>query len=246
MIPIYLETDNPNCLSYVFSIKDNNGKDVKFSKLYTYYKRGNSTSEHLDFSIDSIPTGCVCLGYTDYSGKATIDVYEYDDDGNENIVSTKQITIKDYNAEEQAWINSVINEVTDSSMTNSEKMFAICRYILSNDGLAFKYTKYDKTSSSGYLKILADEGKPYWISKRANSNVSPSYLVKFGTALGYPLHNCYGDYEEGSAMWEKYHYYVYSETDNLYFEACPEEFTGATDVSTIEQIDLSTYQFWGE
>lgn len=245
LIPVYLETDNPNYLSYDFSIKDNNGKDVKFSTVYTYYKRGNNTSKHLDFSIDSIPTGCVYLGYTDYSGKATIDVYEYDNDGNENIVSTKQITIKDYNAEEQAWIQSVINNATDSSMTNSDKMFAICKYL--GEDLNLQYTKVDKDNpDNGYLSILADEGKPYWVTRRANSYISPTFLVKFGTALGYPLHNCYYDYEEGSDMWRAFHTYAYSEADDLYFSACPGISSGYTDLTTIEQINLKNYQFWGE
>ena len=245
LIPVYLETDNPNYLSYDFSIKDNNGKDVKFSTVYTYYKRGNNTSKHLDFSIDSIPTGCVYLGYTNYSGKATIDVYEYDNDGNENIVSTKQITIKDYNAEEQAWIQSVINNATDSSMTNSDKMFAICKYL--GEDLNLQYTKVDKDNpDNGYLSILADEGKPYWITRRANSYISPTFLVKFGAALGYPLHNCYYDYEEGSDMWRAFHTYAYSEADDLYFRACPGISSGYTDLTTIEQINLKNYQFWGE
>jgi len=246
--PVYIETNNSNGIDYpqgyTYTIKNPSGKIIDFFPLYHYYT-GGDRSRHIDFNISSIPTGAVFLFCTSYSGPATVEVYEYDDNMQKTLVASKQVTIRDYNAEEQAWVQSVINEATDSSMTNSEKMFAICKYI--SEDLGFRYTKVDKNNpTKGYLSILADEGKPYWVTKRANSYVSPTFLEEFGKALGYPLHNCYNDYEEGSAEWEHIHYYVYSEADGLYFEACPATSTGYTDVSSIEQIDLSTYQFWGE
>lgn len=248
LIPVYIETNNNNGMDYpqgyTYDIKNANGNKLDFSTLYDYNTDGDK-SRHIDFKISSIPTGTVFLFYTSYTGKATIEIYEYDNNMKRTLVTSKQITIKNYDEEEQKWVQSVINKATDSSMTNSEKMFAICRYI--SEDLDFKYTKVDKNNpNNGYLKILADEGKPYWIAKRANSYISPTFLEEFGKTLGYPLHNCYYDYEEGSAEWKHFHYYVYSEADDLYFEACPATSTGYTDVSAIEQINLSTYQFWGE
>ena len=245
LIPVYIETNNPDSWSYNYTIEDVNGNTIDFASLYTYYNETGGKSKHIDFDEKTIPTGFVDLMYTSYSGKATFKITERDNSGKRNVVATRQITIKDYNAEEQAWIQSVINNATDSSMTNSDKMFAICKYLA--EDLNLQYTKVDKDNpDNGYLSILADEGKPYWVTRRANSYISPTFLVKFGAALGYPLHNCYYDYEEGSDMWRAFHTYAYSEADDLYFSACPGISSGYTDLTTIEQINLKNYQFWGE
>lgn len=71
-------------------------------------------------------------------------------------------------------------------------------------------------------------------------------LTKFGTLLGYSLHNCYADYATGTPEWTNFHMCAYSSADNAYFQCCPDLETGTIDPSTITMFDPSTYQFWGE
>ena len=110
----------------------------------------------------------------------------------------------------------------------------------------FDYTLNDGEYNSAYIYLLKDEGIPYWEYKHTNSVLSPAMLVKFGTLLGYPLHNCYPDYMPGTDEWLMYHACAYSEADNEYYVACPDEGTGYINPNNIQTFNPSTYQYWGE
>ena len=139
-------------------------------------------------------------------------------------------------------------------MTNAEKMQAICDYILfdqNSDVFSWNFRYYKipvgslPGSGGGYIFLIADAGIPFWKTKRLNSSDSPALLTEFGEDLGYPLHNCYADYEVGTDKWKEYHMCVYSKEDDMYFKACPSMETGYYD-EPIVMFDPNTYNFWGE
>ncbi|MBR1985964.1 MAG: hypothetical protein IKA24_03650 [Mogibacterium sp.] len=246
----YLETNNTNDFGYLIYILDSNGKKCNLG--------GGTVSgdryEDLDVSklngeLYSCQPAC--------TGSCTIIISEYSLDTNsERIVKEIPVYLRDWNAEEKAWRQSIIKEVEAAkpSMTNAEKMQAICDYILYGNttgeyGRNFSYYKVPVGSlpgdGKGYIFLISDEGVPFWKTKRLNSYTSPAILVEFGKDLDYPLHNCYGDYETGTPEWYDIHMKVYSEADDKYFEACPSMHTGYYD-EPIVMFDPATYHFWGE
>ena len=243
---VYIETNNPSIYNYELGILNSSNQEKKLNIYKTYYKGSSTTTtNYQDLSLP-LSSGYLAICKPECSGNCTFVVYEYDDNGR-HIAATKVANVKDYTNEETAWIQSVVSNVTNSSMSNSAKMNAICEYIDSN----FNYTKVPIGSSpnttvgegSTYIELLSDVGVPYWVEKRLNSSTSPELLVKFGQIIGYNLHNCYGDYEVGSDLWLEYHYKVYSEADDLYFDACPYYGKGAIDPSSIVMFNPNTYNF---
>ena len=246
IMAVYVETNNPSVQNYELGILDSNNQTKKLNVSKAYYKGSNATTTYEDLELP-INSGYLAICRPECTGNCTLFITEYNDDG-ESIAASKKIYIKDYYTEEAAWRQSVINQVTDSSMTNKEKMNAICQYLLNN----FKYTKIpdgtipNVSPECHYIILLADAGTPYWIEKRLNSYTSPALLVKFGQDIGYSLHNCYNDYTEGSVEWKNWHMKAYSEADDEYYSACPQYTTGYIDTSRIVMFDPDTYKFWGE
>ncbi len=251
---IYLKTTNPNYYDWEIYLENESGKSCKLNQYERIHTKSNN---YIDLDLTPYNTGNVknyiIRVLPEYVGNCTFTIYEskYDSNGDfnhEDIVYTKEAYIKDYYAEENKWINQVINEVTDSSMSNDQKMKEICNYILDN----FNYTKVPIGASAGgecdYIELIADKGIPYWIEKRLNSYTSPALLVKFGEKLGYPLHNCYNDYTEGTSEWSTWHMYTYytdpDTSEKLYYEACPVYGKGAIDVNSIEMFNPNTFPFW--
>ena len=246
IMAVYVETNNPNVYNYELGILDSNNKVKKLNISKVYYKGSSATTTYEDLELP-FTKGYLAICRPECTGNCKIIINEYNDEGR-SIVATKSVYIKNYYAEESAWRQSVINQVTNSSMSKEEKMNAICNYLLNN----FNYTKIPNgtipnvSPECHYITLLADAGTPYWIEKRLNSYTSPELLVKFGQDIGYSLHNCYNDYPEGSAEWKIWHMKVYSEVDDKYYSACPNYTTGYIDTSSIVIFNPNTYQFWGE
>ena len=236
---IYLETDNPNRFDYSLGIL-NSSNQVKNLNISRGFYGGSSQNTYDDLDLSQM-SGYICICSPECIGNCTLVIYEWDSTTyTDVVVKTKSVFLRDYSAEQTAWMQSVINEVTDSTMTNKQKMNAICDYYYDN----FKYSRYN--GQNDYITLITDVGIPYWIQKRTNSAESPAELVEFGTLLGYPLQNMYDVYERGTPEWRQYHMCAYSAEDNEYYEACPSTTTGYMDPNTIKVFDPDTYQFWGE
>ena len=236
---IYLETNNPNRFDYSLGVLNSNNQAKKLNIKRGFYG-GSSQTTYDDLDLSSM-TGYICICSPECTGDCKFVVYEYDyDTYTDVIVKTKSVNIKNYYAEQINWMQSVINSVTDSSMTNKQKMNAICSYYYNN----FSYSLND--GNGQYITLLSDVGKPYWKTKRTNSAESPAELVEFGTLLNYSLQNMYDVYEVGTPEWNRFHMCAYSAEDNEYYEACPSTSTGYMNPNSIVMFNPSTYQFWGE
>lgn len=152
------------------------------------------------------------------------------------------IDVKNYAKEKKEWMQSVINQVTTSSMTKKEKMRAIEAYMCAHS-VYFK-TPSDNVGHS--LHLVADVGVPFWkFSKyEFDSYTSPAMLVEFGDMINYPLENLFWKYERGTPEWISWHYMAKSVEDGIYYYFCPPSGTNIIDVSKIKQIDLSTWNFY--
>lgn len=151
------------------------------------------------------------------------------------------IDVKNYAKEKKAWMESVINEVTTSSMTKKEKMYAIQGYMQN-------HSIYSKTAEgrAGYIYLAADMGIPFWKCPKYefNSFESPALLKDFADMIDYPVENLYYKYEYGTEQWKTYHSFVQSLEDGTLFSFCPAVSTNVLDISQIKQIDLSSWNFY--
>ena len=234
---IYIETNNPDPLSMVANATNASGKNVTANVIGipSDYADVQFTDEDEFYVGNGIP---VILGPTE-AGQLTFNVEEVDRATNVRIiVASRTVTVKDYKAEEIAWRQRVIQNVCTNSMTNQEKMQAICGYILTN----FKYLP---TYRGQYVLIFKNEGIPYWVRKEIDSAGSPAALVDFGNDLGYPLENLFTKYKIGTPEWTQYHMCAYSAADDYYYKACPPSDTNIVNPSDIT-FNPDTYQFWGE
>ena len=140
---------------------------------------------------------------------------------------TFKIHVNDYEAAENAWIDSMIAKYTNSSMTNFQKVDRLGQVF--RDGV-FKYLPND---SGRYLLTLAGESGPYFVTYRWDSAISPAVLCKIAERVGGfdDIHNCYGDYPYGSADWANNHYYVRLRkgSEEFYVYGCPPTSSGTID-----------------
>ncbi len=256
---IYIETDNPDPSSYQIGLIEPDGDrynhpyHIEFYEWKKWTNKSTDADRYVDLDLSKIK-GSLGIYSIECKDSCTLFVQEFQEDeaGNTTdsyIVAARTIGLVDYNAEEKAWMESVIDKVTTPSMTNEQKMRAICAYIEDN----YSYTRvpygdqpYDE--DGGYIYFITEESVPYWITQRHNSYTSPAMLVKFGELLDYPLHNMYGDYdrEKQPVEWRNFHMYAYSEADDAYFECCPSMETGWTDLDNVPMFDPDNYKFWGE
>lgn len=145
------------------------------------------------------------------------------------------VTVHDYDAEFNEWMDNVIAQTTDDTMNVHEKMNAICTYLKSQ----FRYLP-STSDDNGNIKILslASEMGPSFKAYVWESYISPATLVKFGEKIGYKLTNMYF---EGD--WSKHAYAKgIFEGNTYYYEACPLLSTNYyEDVNTIKKVDFSKY-----
>ena len=237
-----METNNSNIFKYSLGIINSSNQEKKLNILNAYYNDEDCDDGiYNDLNIYNLGTNYIAICSPECTGDCTFVVYEIDrTSGTKTIVATKSAEVKNYYAEQTNWMQSVINSVTDSSMTNKQKMNAICSYYYNN----FTYALND--GNGQYITLLSDVGKPYWKTKRTNSAESPAELVEFGTLLGYPLQNMYNVYNTGTPEWNRFHMCAYSAEDNEYYEACPSTSTGYMNPNSVVMFDPATYQFWGE
>lgn len=127
-----------------------------------------------------------------------------------------EIELKDKKKSENEWLQSVINEVIDSSMTSREKMQRLKQYILDN-------FMYDRNNEQGGIYLLADEGV-YWERKHIDCWDATNIMCLFAEKLGLKSKWTYAGYAQ--------HYYATVTIDGKEYEydACPMSETGWTIV----------------
>ena len=250
---MYLRTDNPSP-NFIMEIADTSGNKVSRSI------ESLNGFDDLDQPSESsggwkkVEGGFVGCFSVEGAGSLTFTISEpvYDESGQrvwdgtigkyaKAIGLEKRVYFKDYSAEKTAWMQSVIDEATNSGMTKPEKMQAISQYMGS-------HSIYVKTieGQSGYVYLAADEGVPVWKTEpyRFDSYTSPAILVEFGRMIGYPMVSLYGKYPVGSEEWIMYHYIAESTEDGSRYAFCPGKETGYIDAASIKPIDFKTYEFY--
>ena len=235
---VYVETNNPSRFNFSLGIIDKNGNKTDGNNYYSFSPLENFEEDYDDMVGLSYDTSGKYIAIVEpkCTGDCQFAIYENKNSSNVKVYS-KPVHIRDYNAEKTSWEKSVIDKVCTADMSNKEKMQAICGYLLGD----FKYFKNDGTY---VITLLADEGIPFWKTKRLNSFTSPYLLVEFGKLLNYPLENWYEKYPQGSAEWKVNHMYVYSAADDTQFQACPANDTGTMNRADIAIFNPSTFKFW--
>ena len=123
-----------------------------------------------------------------------------------------EIELKDRDKAEDEWLQSVIEEVTDSSMTDREKMNKLEQYILDN-------FKYDRNNEQGVVSLLADVGV-YWERKHIDCWDATNIMCLFANKLGLESEWTYAGYAQ--------HYYatVIIDGQEYVYDASPLSETG--------------------
>lgn len=130
-------------------------------------------------------TGYIKTISYDTAGTYTIKVTERIGD-RQVVVADLTITIKDRTAAENAWYDSVIASETNDSMTNQEKMSALCSYVKNN----FKYDANDGT----YLVYLTTNVGPWWEVKQIDCWDATAIMCEFASRLGLESEWTYAGY----------------------------------------------------
>lgn len=265
--PIFLKTDNMSVPKGFTSAYENNDRsfdivfldkdgneyevsngyygsyvDVDYSQSY-FENNGSIYSAYrfdsgwfLRYKFENPGTYTVAISetyYEDYWGNKNF--YDYE--------TIDTITVLDYTAELNNWIDDIISKVKTDGMSLEEEMRAISRYLAANT--RYSDCAYDEYGNRSYVSLLTNAGLPNYVSMIFNSYTSPAMLTYIGDYIGYPLHNMYGDYEIGTLKWQIYHYQTYHENDDgtrVYFYFCPDSSTGLIeDITKVEKYDFSKF-----
>ncbi len=138
-------------------------------------------TENYGWSERKVKDGFLIEGSIEKAGTYNIVVEEKIPNTTRTIqVCSKKVTVLDKDKEEKKYIQNLINEVTDNSMTEREKLQALEKYIRTN------YIYYQKRAAvNDNLLNKAPETTPYWISKEFSCYGSSSLMYKIGQELGY-------------------------------------------------------------
>lgn len=237
MRAVYIQTENPDPSSIELIA---NGKSV-FKNITNwncaqYYDDIDYTNkDDYDKLLHKVQGGYVGYLNFDDAGTYNVEVREVQKEGY-IVAKTVRWTVKDYKTALYAWVDQIIAEHTNSSMTAFEKMDAVCSYLNTPD--LFHYV----TQSNGKnVTLAALPNGPCFRTYRWDSYTSPYMLCVFAERIGGfdKIHNCYGDYPIGSAEWSSTHYYAkltIGAEERLYV-VCPLSLTG--EIGEVKKIDFS-------
>lgn len=196
-VVIYVKTDNPSTstikadcgTSKLVKMEDESG--VFYTKIDEFTEVISSKAYddvHYTDTNNAVNGGYLFIYQWDTPGKKNFTIQEKV--GEEWIVAAKmEIELNDRDKAENEWLQSVIEEVTDSSMTDREKMNKLEQYVLDN-------FKYDRNNEQRLVSLLADVGV-YWERKHIDcwdaTNIMCLFADKLGleskwTYAGYALH----------------------------------------------------------
>ena len=255
---VYIKTDNPSTDNFnLFFYDTATGQEnepmlVPAAFEYADMKSMGPLVPSFLYKTDG---GYVGVFAFEISGKTEITVQEFALDANGNKMSDRPgggmpvianavlgyIDIRDYNKEKEAWMQSVIDQVTTGSMSKKEKMQAITTYMLLHS------IYYKLAADNGrYVNIAAEGGVPFWKFEEYefDSFSSPALLTAFGEMIDYPLENLYDKYERGTAEWYAWHMVARSIEDGTNYQFCPPTDSNLIDTSKVKQIDLSSWNFY--
>lgn len=219
-IVIYIKTNNPNPAAFkadcgtgkLVQKEDENGKFYTIEDEFCEVISPNIYSDvHYTGSKNQVNGGYLYTYQWDNPGKKNFTIQERV--GETWIAATKiEISLQDKKKAENEWLQSVIDKVTDSSMTSQEKMQKLEQYIL-NDFM------YDRNNEQGEIHLLADEGV-YWERKHIDCWDATNIMCQFAKRLGLESKPTYAGYAQ--------HYYatVTIEEKDYIYDACPVSETG--------------------
>jgi hypothetical protein len=233
--PVFIRTDNPS--PSTIELLDG-GK----SALQTYSR--SSTRQYYDdiefTNPDDLgqPLHRVKGGYVGYlmlePGAHTLQLREYDD-GQYAIAQEIRVGVRSYDDDFNAWVDALLRKADVKNGTPVERMDAVVRWIIDREG--FRYP----ANINGRRVFLARECGPCFKTKVWDSYLSPEKLCLIAKRIGgfEQVHNCYGDYEIGTARWQEMHSkcrVTYRGTD-YYYRVCPAVSTGG--IGAISYVNLS-------
>ena len=221
-VVIYVKTNNPD--PYSFKADCGTSRLVKKED-----ENGVFYTTEDEFHEIIAPKEYADVHYTnDYNAVngGYIFIYEWDTPGTKNFsiqekVGEKWVTaakmdieLKDNEKAEQEWVQGVLAEVTDDTMTKDEKLEKVRRYVLDN-------FKYDRNNENGSIYLLADVGV-YWERKYIDCWDSTDIMCLFAKELGLEGRWTYAGY--------KLHYYatITIDGEDYDYDACPMSETGWT------------------
>ena len=235
--PVYIQTENsdPSSIDLVADGKSVLSNITGWGGEQYYDDIEYLQIDDYDNVLHKVDGGYV--GYLEFEKAGTYKV-EVREIGKKGYATAKTVrwTVRDYNTDLYAWMDQIIADHTNSSMTPFEKMDAVCDYLISDD--LFHYVTQ---SNDENVTLAAIPNGPCFRAYRWDSYVSPYMLCVFAERIGGfdEIHNCYGDYTIGSAGWISTHYYAKLTIgdDVRRFAVCPPSFTG--DIGEVKKIDLS-------
>lgn len=195
-IILFIQTDNPDTTSITVKGQDSN-------KIVTY-----DDIQYLDnfrtSGLNRVRKGYFTIISFEEAGTHTVTIFE-----NMAKIAEIDIYVQDYKTARQEWYQSILDEVTDDSMTDYEKMDAICNYILAN----FKYLPND---SNGYLRTFVTHQGAFFEVKEIDCIDAAGMMCSFASLLGLECEKTYAGYLN--------HYYakVYINGTGYIFDATPQ------------------------
>ncbi len=255
---VYIKTDNPstdNFNLFFYDTATGQENEPMLVPAAFEYADMKSMGPMVPSFLYKTDGGYVGVFAFEISGKTEITVQEFALDANGNKMSDRPgggmpvianavlgyIDIRDYNKEKEAWMQSVIDQVTTGSMSKKEKMQAITSYMLLHS------VYYKLAADTGrYVNIAAEGGVPFWKLEEYefDSFSSPALLTAFGEMIDYPLENLYYKYDRGTPEWDAWHMVARSIEDGTNYQFCPPTDSNLIDTSKVAQIDLSSWNFY--
>ncbi|MDE7366120.1 MAG: DUF4214 domain-containing protein [Lachnospiraceae bacterium] len=195
-----LRTNNPD-INTIYTDYGTSDMTMVIAPLFNDVKYYDNSIRTSSWQAIQSQTGYIRTISYDTAGTYTIKVTERIGD-RQVVVANLTVTVKDRTAAENAWYDSVIASETNSSMTDQQKMSALCSYVMKN----FKYDANDGT----YLVFLTTNVGPWWEVKQIDCWDATDIMCDFASRLGLKSEWTYGNYLN--------HYYATVYIDGVGYE----------------------------
>ena len=221
-VVIYVKTNNPDPYSFkadcgtsrLVQKEDENGvfytTEDEFHEIIAPKEYADV---HYTNDYNAVNGGYIFIYQWDTSGTKHFTIQEKV--GEKWVTAAKMdIELRDKEKAEQEWVQAVLAEVTDDTMTKAEKLEEVQAYIL-------REFKYDRNNDQGEITLLKDVGV-YWERKYIDCWDATNIMCQFAKELGLDGQWTYAGY--------KLHYYVTITIDgkDYDYDACPMSETGWT------------------
>ena len=173
----YIKTDNPDAAS--FAVEWKNGGGCSSTNDYKDIQYTGETVPDSSFFLRPAEGGYVFHFSSGQEEAASMTVEVFEKLGEEHKLSTGvSLTVhtQDINEAYNKWIDSLIREHTNASMSFWDKMDAVQNYLRNN-------FHYPSVQDGHYLSLVAETGS-IWDTKLLNSATSPAALSRVAQKLG--------------------------------------------------------------